>query len=528
MNRKMRSTSSQLKNYKGWMVWIFLLGLLLRLFQLGEWSFWHDEGLTVLLARHPVGQLISISATSDMHPPLYFLVVKLFMWLGQSETIVRLPGALSGAVSVLALYWLGRDLFDKRVGQVGALIMALSPLQIFYAQEARMYAQMLLLILLSNWCLVRALRQDHLRGSSVEGVQTVRVSETLRVFPAPFLSMSQLRWWAGFTISATLAGYTAYIAFPAFVAMGLYVLLIDRRRRHILHFLLAGGAAGLLYLPWVGFFLRQTRAIMDSFWMVTPNPLTLFTTVSAFFIGYSLPPVWIAVSLATTLLIIFVVLNDVRHALAEGEADTRPLVWLLLWAFVPLLGIFLVSLVRPIFEVRTVITAAPAFYLLVAWGVTHVRNKKLNLLLFLPTLAMMIISIANFYFNPAFAKPAWRLAANYVNEHTRPGDVVLHTSDGSLLPFLAYQPNRPHILLPVDPEVFRLSIPSQVIATALRGPPQPIDRAVKGYERAWLVVGLDFAVEHQLEQQRQLDQRYRLLAEKEIEGIYIFTYALHK
>jgi len=65
----------------------------LRFFQLGEWSFWHDEALSVLLARKPLTDLLYIAA-GDVHPPLYFLVVRAFLVLGQSEAIVHLPSAL--------------------------------------------------------------------------------------------------------------------------------------------------------------------------------------------------------------------------------------------------------------------------------------------------------------------------------------------------------------------------------------------------------------------------------------------------
>jgi mannosyltransferase len=490
----MKATFHQLKSQR-WILSLTILGLFLRLFQLGEWSFWHDEALTVLLARKLPSELIHITA-SDVHPPLYFLLVKAFMLFGQSEFIIRLPSALCSAGSIFILYLLGRDLFDERVGQVGAFIIAISPLQLFYAQEARMYAQLLLLTVFSSWCFTRALRSDN------------------------------ILWWGLFTLGATLASYTAYFALPVFLAMGLYVLLVDKRPKRILHFVVAIGVVTLLYLPWIGIFFTQTRSVFDSYWIARPSPLTIFTALSAFFVSYSLPSLWIAVSLAVTLLIIFVVLNDVRHALAESSMDARSLVWLLLWGFVPLLGTYLVSLLRPIFQIRTVITASPVFYLLVAWGITRVRRRRLNLLLSLPTLVMMLVSVLNFYFNPSFAKPPWRQAAYYVQERAQPGDVVLHTSDGSFLPFLSYEPNVEHILLPEDPVAARENAPSQSIVSAVGGLPQPMNKAIQGHERAWLVIGLDHAVSHQLKQKQRFDARYRLLEETEMGGIHILAYAL--
>ncbi len=178
------------------------------------------------------------------------------------------------------------------------------------------------------------------------------------------------------------------------------------------------------------------------------------------------------------------------------------------------------------FQLRSVLTAAPAFYLLVAWGVVQAPRRWLNGLLLLPTLVMMTISLANLYFNPVFDKPPWREAAYYVRERTRPGDVVLHTGDGSFLPFLVYGPTAEQVLLPLDPDAVAQNAPSQPIVRAVGGVPTPMEQAVQGYDRAWLVVGLDQAVDYQLGQKERFDTRYRRLAEEQIGGVYIFTYAL--
>ena len=477
-----------------WAFALTLFGLLLRLFQLGEWSFWHDEALTVLLAQKPIPELVAITA-ADVHPPLYYLIVKVFLLFGQNETIARLPSVMFGAGSVYLFYLLGRELFDANVGLVGALIMAIAPLQLFYAQEARMYTQLIFLTILAGWFLFRALR--------TEGWV----------------------WWVLFILSITLAAYTTYFALPVIAAMGVYVLLIEKQGRSTRPFLISLAGSLLLYIPWLGVFLSQSRAVLDSYWIATPSPLLLFTTLTGFFTSYTLPALGIAISLAATLLIIFVTLNEIRHAIQAGNA-VKPLFWLLLWGFIPLLGTYLISLIRPIFELRTVMTAAPAFYLMIAWAVTRARHRYINALFFVPTAAVMVVSIFNFYFNPAFAKPAWRQAAFYVQSQVRPGDIVLHTSPGSFMPFLAYPHSVDHVLLPGDPELVRDNAPSQSIGIAVGGEPQPLEQATKGYERAWLVVGLDQAVEYQQQQLAEIEARFELLSENKTGNIFIFSYAL--
>ena len=61
---------------------------------------------------------------------------------------------------------------------------------------------------------------------------------------------------------------------------------------------------------------------------------------------------------------------------------------------------------------------------------------------------------------------------------------------------------------------------------AVGGEPQAIDEAVQGYERVWLVVGLDHSIEYQMAQKAQFDTRYELLDETKIGGVHIFVYSL--
>lgn len=484
-----------LRNNQGWLWGVAGLALALRLFHLGAWSFWHDEALTILLARKPLSDLVAITA-ADVHPPLYFLLVKFFLLLGQSEVVVRLPSALCSAGAVVMLYLIGRDLFEERVGLVSSFIMTVSPLQLFYAQEARMYAQLLLLTGCAVWAFIRALRDN------------------------------RRRWWGLFIASAALASYTAYFSLPIFLAMALYVLLVDRRRERLLSFGVSLVVVVGLYLPWLGVFFSQTRAVLASYWIETPHLLTLLTTLAGFFVGISLPAVWTAVSLAVTLFVFFAILNNVRHAFSEGSADSSALWWLLLWLLVPLLGTYLVSLVRPIFQLRTVLTASLPVYLLVGWGLIRVPHPRLNQGLFAPTMMVMLLALFNFYFDPAYSKPPWREAAAYVRDHAQAGDVALHASDGSYLPFLVYDPTTPQVLLPGDPEIARTNAPSQAIVTAVTVPRQEVTAAVQEYRRAWLVLGMDQAIDYQLSQKDYFDQHYHLVDEIRVGGIYILRYAL--
>lgn len=137
------------------LVAIILLALALRLAGLGHESLWIDEADSVYFAQHAWDSLLW--RLCDPHPPGYYALLKLFIGLGGiSEFAVRLPSAMAGALGVAALARLARELTAllglkkgirrKLVSQaLPAALLAVSPLHVWYSQEARMYAWVTLL-----------------------------------------------------------------------------------------------------------------------------------------------------------------------------------------------------------------------------------------------------------------------------------------------------------------------------------------------------------------------------------------------
>ncbi|WP_044106540.1 glycosyltransferase family 39 protein [cyanobacterium endosymbiont of Epithemia turgida] len=103
-----------------------------------------------------IGDVVSLLLEKDNHPPLYFVLVhlwvKLFPPLGEYVDIwvVRSLSALLGILSIPAIYFLGKIAFrSRRVGQISAALMAVSPYGIFLAQEARHYTLAILFVITS-------------------------------------------------------------------------------------------------------------------------------------------------------------------------------------------------------------------------------------------------------------------------------------------------------------------------------------------------------------------------------------------
>jgi hypothetical protein len=129
-------------------VWApMLIGAAIRLSGLDRLSFWLDETTSVRIARQPFAAIWQ--DVGDTHPPLYHLLLHAWLLGGTSEAWVRLLSALLGIATIPALYALGRVLVGRRVALGAAWLLALLPWHIWYSQEARMYAAVGLLGVLS-------------------------------------------------------------------------------------------------------------------------------------------------------------------------------------------------------------------------------------------------------------------------------------------------------------------------------------------------------------------------------------------
>jgi len=144
-----------------WYPWalagLVVLAAAIRFSTLGLQSYRHDEAVTA-------GRVLHASLAGTMHevwsgestPPLYYVLA--WAWshaFGVREVSLRSLSALFGTVTVPIAYFAGRELVGRRVGLVAAAIVSVSPMLVWYSQDARSYA---LLILLSTGALLFFLR----------------------------------------------------------------------------------------------------------------------------------------------------------------------------------------------------------------------------------------------------------------------------------------------------------------------------------------------------------------------------------
>ncbi|MCS7070465.1 MAG: glycosyltransferase family 39 protein, partial [Anaerolinea sp.] len=188
-----------------------LLGFALRVYDINGVSLRGDEAFTVIhWIREPLSHTLQNIATVDPQPPLAYF--SFWLWgqiVGDSEFLVRFLPALVNVIGVPVAFVLGKHLFGSRVGLLSALFWAISPTQIWHAQDARNYALWSAANALSLWLALRVIdRADAHRDRLVD--------------------------WGVFLLAASLSGYLYYLELFTIAALNLFVLICFFPNRRLL------------------------------------------------------------------------------------------------------------------------------------------------------------------------------------------------------------------------------------------------------------------------------------------------------
>ncbi len=208
---------------------LLLVGLLIRLYNSSEPGLWLDELWSVYLTRLPIDQMLRLVAQVDLHPPLYYFVLRGLAPLGQSEIILRLTSTIFDLLALLPLYWLARKLAGQRAAWLACGFFTFSSLHVLYAQNVRMYTLLATLLLCSYALFWRLVSEE-------KPPRWVYLAYFVVNLPALYLN--------------NFAGL--------FVAnQGLILLTAFRTRRNFWRMGLIWGGLIVLYLPWLTSLLTQ-------------------------------------------------------------------------------------------------------------------------------------------------------------------------------------------------------------------------------------------------------------------------------
>ncbi len=422
---------------------ILVLAAFLRFYRLDAQSLWADEGNSVSLSGRSL-DLITAGAAHDIHPPLYYYLLHFWMRVfGNSEFAVRALSALLGTALVYLTYLLGRRLSrppsippnfggeasgNYWLGLVAAFLSAISPFQIYYSQEARMYILLAALSALSVYAFIRLLKAEASRARNTQH------------------AIRNTYLWSGlYIVATTLSLYTHY-SFPIIMVMQnlLYAIWLaiswreGRGLGRVVRWVVIQLVVIVLYWPWLPIALRQV-----SNWPAISQSYGLLFVVREAFRLFSLGPT--AGTQHTSLLLlgfaVIFIAGVWPRTHKKQEARSRDLASLplasctLLYCLFPVLMMYALSLWRPAYRPKFFLVGSPAFSLILAQGIIQLskvaRSKRLITRYSLPVACLIFITVAsntslqNYYFDPQYARDDYRGIAQYISALEEKGDAVL-------------------------------------------------------------------------------------------------------
>ncbi len=476
---------------------ILLIAFALRVYRLDSQSLWYDEAVTAQVASQGIAELTRWTA-DDIQPPLYYVIVAGWTRLaGRNEWMLRFPSVFFSLLTVALLWTLARRLFGARrspwrraarqdpaaaaaagASLVAALLGAFSPLYVYYAQEARMYALLTFLASLAGYALLRAV---HARAPR----------------PSPWRRAARqgdLLPWIAFVLASAAMLYVHY--FGAFL-LAAYALCLavawvvgggsPRRACDLRSLIKPAGALLailLLYLPWLPAMLTRYR-VDRSYWQ---GSLKLGEALRHLAISFTvgapemmLEPDAVRLLPWFGLLLMLAVVGLVcakggrtLSGRVEAQVETSrrdvstplraaaalrtlrvkssvcgygSILALSAVLLLPTLAIVALAARTPKFNARYLMMVSPAYLLILAGGIgvwvsgvgdwvkrhaPHNTRYLIRDVVFLALVAFPLatsaVSLRNWFSDPAFTKAQWREVAAAVRSEIGPDEAVLLVS----------------------------------------------------------------------------------------------------
>ena len=444
----------------GLLATLIAIGAVLRFLFLTKKSFWFDEGVSVQIARLDWYNFVRILWRREANMSLYYLLLRGWLHIGHSEFFIRGLSVVASLTCIPAIYWLGRQLFDRRVGLIAAALLTFNAYAIRYAQEARAYSLFVFLALLS--CIY-----------------------FIQVFENPSRRNRILH-----ILASSLAMYAHFYAGLLIIGQWLSLRLIDPETvpgqwnkdwrkgwRHNWKWIAILSGPALLF--------ATTTGVGPLSWIKRPGFKALYEYFEH-----------IAGNGGVFLVLAYLAACGVALAPFGHKLLQRRVAWatwryqfLLLWLLFPLAFTVAVSILRPMFVARYFVFCLPALILLAAAGLARIPRTWLLLPAGLLFLGLSLKGTLSYYDHDFdLERDDWRAASYYVLNHARPGDIVMFHIAMGRMPYEFY--NSIYPARGLSPAVIYPAREGRINYRDFMGKPGRalIESVPTKYDRVWVVL----------------------------------------
>lgn len=359
-------------------------------------NIWTDEAFTIdLVGNNTVAGIIKGTA-NDVHPPLYYLIVKLFVTLfGASFQVYKLVSIIPMALTMLLAFFLIRPWFGRKTAFLFVLFLNAIPCVMEYSVQIRMYSWSIFFITLAALAAY---------GICVEG---------------------HMKYWYILSLSALCACYTHNFAMvsAAIIYLLLGIVLIVRKK-YFARWFLSGAAVGICFFPWLTVLLGQTKSRVDNYWI---EPVTV-STIRGYFsdlFGSGLPFTEVMFAVLFLIVFIWVITNragDRQHGYYAAALLLTPLL-------TALAGIVISVCITPFFIARYLLPCMGLVAL--ACAVCFGADRSVSSLSFWGLCAFLSAMTASSYdanFTDEYQSTHTDELLCYLEEHMEEDDVIMYNN----------------------------------------------------------------------------------------------------
>lgn len=333
---------------------VIAIGVFFRFYNIDKKVYWHDEVYTsVRVGGYNGSSVVEGAFTGEIiqsqdllkyqkitpektwkdtfdkllehpeHPPLFYLLSR--GWQGIFGSSILSSRSISVAISLLtfpAIFWLCWELFNSTImGVIGMALVAVSPVHVLYAQEAREYGLWIVTIVFCSAALIKAIKTE----------------KTL--------------WWIVYSVSLAVNFYVSLLSALLAFSQTIYVILLNKFRitKKTIIFLLAQLGSVLLFLPWlINIYQNYNKLQSNTYWTNSSRPLASLLSAWELHlnsIAWDFHPQinWLIAPRVTTIFLLFLGIS-----LTCLYQKTKPSTYLLIISLIaiPALGLILPDLIQ--------------------------------------------------------------------------------------------------------------------------------------------------------------------------------------
>lgn len=468
------------------LIFLIIFSIFTRFLLIGEESLWLDEAWSIDLARKTkFPNIINYFFNENWetpHPFFYFFILNIWItFFGTTEVALRSLSAVFGIIIILSVYYIGSKEFNKKIGLISSFFVLLSPLNLYYSQETRMYTLTSLLILISVY-------------------YNYKLNTSIKPIKYGFL-------YSLFTLALL---YTDYLGFLVIGLNLLFtiILIINKYKRkkivrqHLFIIFFSYLLIIMFYLPWIPNLLYIYQA-GNTAWMVSPNindAINGFVKIFGIYWGvysneiFFMIPDYIIFLIVTicSLLIVVILISSIIKTYLDNRKFYNFSLLILFISSLPILIIVFSIFFFPIYHLRQISVYIPEIAFLFGIGLFYIptilrrffeknikpfprKKKLLTILFYIPTvlrrffekkikpiprkkkiLKILIIMVSMFFFTInsiniygyyiVDTKEDWRGAVNYIHENTNQTDIIIFHAKFVIKPFNYYYQENATIL----------------------------------------------------------------------------------